>query len=125
LSKYLERVKKQISMRLSELIPGEIRDPRAHRADTVTVMAVRLTPDLRYARVLVSIKSDDETVQREAMEAIEHSASFLRKALGERVSLRRVPELSFLLDETSKSAEKIEEILRELAAERGPSGEED
>ena len=125
MSKRFERLKKQIAMRIAELIPAEIRDPRVHRADTVTVTAVKVAPDLRFARVLVSIKSEDEAIRAGAMSAIEQSRGFVRRSLGERMRLRHVPELAFVLDETADSAARIEQILRDLAHERGDAGQDD
>lgn len=125
MSKRFERVKKQIEMRLAEMIPAEIRDPRAHRVETISVTAVRVTPDLRFARVLISIKSEDALQREEAMKAVEQCGGYLRKALGERMRLRRVPELSFVLDETADNAARLEQILREISAEREEEASEE
>lgn len=112
-------------MRLAELIPAEIKDPRVQRAETVTVTSVRIASDLQLARVLISVKSSDPQVPREVMAALDRASGFLRGAIGERMRLRRVPELSFVLDQTADNAARVEDILREIEAERAEHEQND
>ena len=74
-----------------------------------------MTPDLRYARVFVSVLGED--AQREAaLQAMQQARGFLRGELGRRVRLRYTPELQFTLDTRLETASRIDEILRELKA---------
>lgn len=113
----LARVERSVTQSLCSLIPSAIKDPRAHLAEALSVTKVKLSPDLTLARVLISIKAD-ENVQYEVFDAIERAGGFLRRELGKRVKMRRIPELVFQLDHTAEKVERIEEILRELADER-------
>jgi ribosome-binding factor A len=113
----MARVNKAILSALAELIPAKVRDPRAHLADTVTITAVKTTPDLRFTRVHVSIKGADDAVEQ-AFAAIQAASGYLRRELGQRVRMRHIPELDLVFDTTSDSAARIEEILEEIARER-------
>lgn len=113
----LARLERTVANTLSELVPARIRDPRAHAAEAVTITKLKLAPDLTLARVLVSIKATKE-VQKSVLAALVGATGFLRRELGQRVQMRRVPELVFMLDKTAESAARIEGILHELAMER-------
>jgi ribosome-binding factor A len=109
-----DRVNALLQRELGQVISEELNDPRITFA---TVTAVETTPDLRTARVHVSILGD-ETQGREAMAAIERAKRHLRKVLGERTELRYVPDLVFIEDRSAERAARIATLLRE-ARERG------
>lgn len=116
-----KRVGDRIREELAELLMSEMKDPRVGFA---TVTEVRMSPDLRHARVFVSIYGDDE--EREAgMEALKHAQGYLRSAIGRRVRLRHVPELHFELDETLDRSERIEELLEQVRPEDSADEAED
>lgn len=79
----------------------------------VTITEVHMSPDLRVAKVFVSIFSDDVRKKR-TMEMIEQSKPSIRSALGRAVKLRFVPELIFYNDETLDRAFKLENIFNEI-----------
>lgn len=112
------RLERSVYQALAGLIPGSIRDPRAHLAEAVVVTKVALAPDLSSARVLVTVKANSDEEQREVFGAISRAAGYLRKQLGQTVKLRRLPELKLVLDQTPETAARVEDILRELAEER-------
>jgi ribosome-binding factor A len=85
-----------------------------------TVTAVRMTPDLRYARVWVSVLGEDEE-RSETMDAIRHAAPHLRTVLGHEVRLRYLPQLEFLEDESAIQGARIDEILRSASVPDGGS----
>ena len=99
-------------------VVGEMKDPRV---GFVTVMAVDTSPDLRHARVFVSILGDDETRQT-AIDALKHAAGFVRSKVGAVVELRYLPELRFELDQTLKKAARIEALLSESRDVPSPGG---
>jgi ribosome-binding factor A len=102
--------------RLARQVLGEaVLDLKDPRLGFVTVTDVRVTSDLRHARVWVSVLGGDE--EREAsMEAIRHAAPRLRTLLGHEVRLRYTPELEFLEDDTARRGARIEELLRDIGA---------
>jgi ribosome-binding factor A len=106
----VERVAHEIRVVLAEMIARELKDPRIGFA---TLTRVELTADLHHARVLVSVLgSPDE--QQGTIEGLAAAAGFIRHAIGRRLTLRRVPELTFVLDKGAKEADRIETLLQEL-----------
>jgi ribosome-binding factor A len=119
--KRTDRINALLQRELGQIISEELNDPRIPFA---TVTAVEATPDLRAARVHVSILGD-EAAGREAMSALEGAKQHLRRTLGDRTELRYVPDLVFVEDRSAERAARISKILRE-AHERGvpPGGSE-
>lgn len=115
-SRRQRRVAQQIHRELSQLLMREVRDPRL---GAVTVTEVRVTPDLLLARIYFSVLGDaeDEAV---ALAALERAGGFLRTQLAERLSLRFMPELTFMLDKSAEYGRRIEELLDQIAAEEPP-----
>ncbi|GAC1370763.1 MAG: hypothetical protein NVSMB32_15080 [Actinomycetota bacterium] len=98
----------------------ELRDPRIGFA---TVTGVRMSPDLRQAKVFVSVLGTEE--EREgSLQAIRHAAPRLRATLGREVRLKYLPVLEILEDTTAAYGERIEELLREVGVSPPPSGPE-
>jgi ribosome-binding factor A len=98
-----ERVERLAREVLGEAI-RELRDPRIGFA---TITSVKMTPDLRIARVYVSVLGTEE--QREiSLRAIHHAASRLRATLGREVRLKFLPTLEILEDTTAANGERIE-----------------
>lgn len=118
----VDRVNALLQRELGQIISEELNDPRIPFA---TVTAVEATPDLRTARVHVSVLGD-EAVGREAMAALEGAKRHLRRELGDRTELRYVPELVFVEDRSAERAARISSLLRE-AREGGvpPGGSEE
>jgi ribosome-binding factor A len=102
-----ERLAEQIREEVSLIIGGEIEDPRL---GVVTVTDVKLSPDLRYARIYVSAVGSDEEV-RASLAALRHATGFIRHQLGFVLRMRRIPELTFIHDQTDERAARIEELL--------------
>ena len=109
--------------RVDELLKQEIarviRDLKDPRVGFATVMDVRTSPDLRHARVYVSVLGE-ESARRAAIEALEGARGFVRARIGEAVTLKYLPELEFELDRTLERAARIDELLGDL---RRPSTE--
>lgn len=104
-----ERLAEQIREEISMIIAGEVEDPRVA---TVTVTDARLTPDLRNAKIYVTVLGSDEEVD-EALAALKHAAGFIRTQLGAVLRIKRTPELHFVYDNTTETATRIERILSE------------
>lgn len=91
------------------MLTTEVKDPRV---GFVTVTEVRMSPDLRHAKVYVSVLGDDSE-EEESLDALERMSGFLRGQIGQRMSLRHVPELNFVADRTLKESARIEKLLEE------------
>jgi ribosome-binding factor A len=119
-SRRQERIAEVLTEELGLLIASELTDPRLEDA-MVTVTDVQVSPDLGNARVFIQhALPSDQT--RYVLSALQHSTTFLRRALIENVHLRVVPELHFVVDETEKRAHRIDEILDRIAAEEAQAG---
>jgi ribosome-binding factor A len=104
-----ERVQKLAKEVLGEAIQG-LKDPRI---GFTTVTAVRVTRDLRYARVFISVLgSHDE--QDATMRGLKSATPFLRGRLGKEMRVRYLPELVFELDHGPEEAERLERLLNKL-----------
>jgi ribosome-binding factor A len=102
------RVADVIREELARLLREEIRDPRI---GFVTLTGVDLSPDLRHARVYVSILKDNRA---EALRALQRASSFLRRHLARSAGLRFTPELRFVEDQSLDTGFRVEDILQEL-----------
>jgi ribosome-binding factor A len=104
-----ERLAEQIKEEVSMIIAGEVEDPRV---GTVTVTDARLTPDLRYAKIFVTVLGSEQEID-ESLAALKHAAGFIRTQLGAVLRMKRTPELHFVYDNTTETATRIEQILSE------------
>ena len=112
-----ERVADQIREEVAQLIAREVHDPGV---GFVTITRVRVSPDLQLARVYYTLLGD-EKARRETARALGRAAPFLRRQIGHRLRLRRVPELEFFYDESIAHQDRIERILQELKSEASPT----
>jgi len=108
------RVGEQIREDLAELIAREVHDPGI---GFLTITHVRVTPDLQQARVYYTTLGDPKA-RRQSQRALERAVPFLRRQLGRRLRLRRIPDLQFFFDESVERQDRIEQILQELHSER-------
>ena len=109
-----DRVGDQIRQELSELLSrGAVHDPGI---GFITLTRVKVSPDLQIARVYYTTLGD-ATARRETAKALERATPFFRRQVGERLQLRRVPELEFQFDESVAHQDRVEQILRDLHEE--------
>ncbi|HEY7473831.1 MAG TPA: 30S ribosome-binding factor RbfA [Vicinamibacterales bacterium] len=109
-----ERVAEQIRQEISALLLSEVHDPGI---GLVTLTRVKVSPDLQLGRVYYT-QMGDEMAKQVTSRALERATPFLRRQLGSRIRLRRVPELRFEFDTSVENQERIERILLDLQAER-------
>lgn len=108
-----ERIREEL---MDLLLRGAVKDPGAAG---VVVHEVRVTGDLRQARVFVRLTEPrpDEARRRRALAALARASGFLRREVGARLGIRHTPELSFVWDESAERAARVEELLEEIRAE--------
>jgi len=111
------RVAETIRKHVAEALSRELFDPRLHG---LMVTRVDLGSDLSFARVYVrsmaGATGEDERARIE--EAARRAGSLLRRGLGERLGLRRVPELKFTYDRGQDAVDRVEALLGEIERER-------
>jgi ribosome-binding factor A len=116
-----ERVAEAIREVVSTAVLFEVNDPRVKG---VTVLNVAITPDLREAKVSVSVMGTDSQ-KRQAMKGLGSATGFLQSRLANRLKTRFIPHLSFELDEGVKQSVAMSKLIDEVRAEdRRLSGEE-
>jgi len=111
----LERLGGLFREELSELLLREVNDPRLARL--VSITRVVISSDLRHARVDVSVMGGEED-KVSALEGLTAAAPFLRRKLNNRVSLRRIPELSFRRDDSLEQGAHVSDLLKQIANDR-------
>ena len=116
------RVGDQIRAELSAMLTrGEVHDPKI---GFITLTRVQMTPDLQIARVYYT-SLGDAAARKDTQKALDRATPFLRRQIGSRVQLRRVPELKFEFDESVGHQDRVEQIIRDLheeSATRGTAG---
>jgi ribosome-binding factor A len=114
-----ERVAELLRQEISQLMLIEMKDPRVRMA---SISAVKVTPDMRSARVMVSAIGE-ERERRAVVSALRHAEGFLRGQLGARLeNLKTAPRLRFELDESIAYSVHISNVLRELEQPNADSG---
>ena len=108
----VERLNEQFRRELTEVLHGVAKDPRVEH---VTITGVSSAPDLSFARVFVAPPTE-EAAGEEMLAGLRAALPFLRRELGARMRIRRVPELRFEMDLGVAHGRRIEELLHEVAA---------
>ena len=109
-----DRVGDQIREALSELLTrGAVHDPGI---GFITLTRVQVSPDLQVAHIFYTTLGD-EKARRETARALDRATPFLRRHLGGRLRLRRVPDIDFRFDQAVAHQDRIEQILRDLHEE--------
>ena len=113
-----ERVAQMVQHLLGELFARGMRDPRI---GFVTITGVKMSPDLREARVYWAVHGDPEQ-RKHTAKGLENARGFLRREIGQHLKLRVTPEIRFAYDEAIDRGERIEQLIREVHdQERGRS----
>ena len=109
------RLNSEVLREMSMIIREDLKDPRIH--PMTSVMAVEVTPDLKFAKIFVSVMGDEEAKEK-TMEGLRKSASYARHQLATRMNLRNTPELTFVLDNSIEygvtMSKKIDEVTKNL-----------
>ncbi len=109
----MERVNSELARQITKIIAEDVKDPRLHNA-IVGVTKLYTTPDLKYAKVYLSIYAANDEERQEAYYTICRSRTFIRNMLKDSVQIRLLPELNFLIDDSVDYSIKIDEILNQI-----------
>jgi ribosome-binding factor A len=113
-----ERLAREIQAVLGEaLARGDIKDPRVRDAGLVTITRVRVTGDLREARVAFAVFGAVDAVLERAEAGLQSAASHLQREIGHRLRTRNTPTLTFEIDRVLDEALRVDSILRSVSAE--------
>lgn len=108
------RINEEYRKELSHIIGYELKNPNI--TGMISVTKVKVTPDLKYAKVYVSILNSKNI--KETMEGLKKSSGFIRSELAKRINLRNTPELVFEIDDSMEYGAKIDSILKEILPDK-------
>jgi len=105
----IDRIASQMLKEISYVLASEVKDEDIR---FVTVTDVKVTNDLSFAKVYVTVLKEDKI--NETMKALKNASGFIRKELAERLEIRHIPELEFVYDESIAYGKKIENIIENI-----------
>ncbi|NLM44661.1 MAG: 30S ribosome-binding factor RbfA [Clostridiales bacterium] len=110
-SQRLNRISEELKKEISKIVMNELKDPRI--SAMCSIVSVETTPDLKYAKVYVSIYGNKEEKER-TFKGLKNASGFIRRRLGDEIKIRYLPEIQFILDDSIEHGVKITEILNEI-----------
>ena len=121
-SNRLGRIDEEYRKEISQIISYELKNPNA--TGLISVTKVKATPDLKYAKVYVSILNSKNI--KTTLAGLKRASGFIRSEVAKRVNLRNTPELVFELDDSIEYGARIDSILKEVMKKIKPEeGEND
>ena len=96
---------------LSDIIRSDIKDPRV--SEMVSVTHIEITKDLKYAKAYISV-FDTDKMKKSTIETLTHAEHYIKNEIGARLRIRRLPEITFLLDTSIEYSSKISELLKKV-----------
>ena len=117
----IDKVNEFIKRELSNIVLFELQDPRLK---IVTITAVEMSPDLRYAKASFSVLGTKKQIA-EAAEGLSSARGMIRKLVGQRINMRYTPEIQFVYDRSLEYSTRIEETLQEIKNESPADPEDD
>ncbi len=116
MSQRTDRVDELLRQEITSIVARDVADPRI---GFITITSVETTPDLRHAKVWVSVIG--QPAERDAaVAALGHAMPFVRHELGKRLRIKRIPDLHVRLDDTAERGTRVLRLLNELEAGAGP-----
>ena len=112
----LNRIDEELKKELSNIINYDLKNPKA--TGMISVTDVKTTPDLRYARVYVSILNAKSV--KEDLAILKKSSGLTRSLIAQRMNLRLTPEIIFELDDSMEYGARIDSILKDIMSEMKP-----
>lgn len=110
----VERLNSLLRQEISDLLQRQVKDPRL--GSFISITAVEISPDLSFAKVFIS-RLGTEAQKRETITVLTAAAGYIRRELADRLKTRKIPELSFRLDESIEKAARVLRIMDHLNEE--------
>ena len=114
------RLAEQVRQEVGDILAREVHDPGV---GFLTVTRVRVAPDLQQVRVYYTTLGDAAARQKTAR-ALDRALPVIRRALGGRLDLRRVPQLAFQFDESIAHQARVEELLEQIKQDEAPAAQD-
>ena len=119
-SNRLGRIDEELKKEISNIINYDLKNPNI--TGLISVTKAKITPDLKYAQIYVSILNSKNT--KETLAALKKSSGFVRTEVAKRINLRITPEIIFVLDDSIEYGERIDKILKEILPEKPKNKDE-
>ena len=117
-----DRMNEEVKKTVMSVI-RDMKDPRISPMTTLTT--VEVTRDLKYAKLRVSVYDEDDAVRKGTVDALNHAAGFIAREVGQRMLIRRVPALKFLLDDSIAYSVHISKLINDLHIGEEEAAEKD
>ena len=115
------RVNGEVMRVLSEIIRGELKDPRIGVVTSVT--AVEVAPDLKSCKVWISVLGD-ENVQKNTLAGLKSAEGFIRNQLARQINLRNTPEITFIMDQSIEYGVNMSKLIDDVNKHQAEKKEE-
>ena len=129
------RINMEVQRELSEIIRSGIKDPRIH--PMTSVVAVEVTPDLKYCKAYISVLGDEEAAKatveglrgseeagKDTIKGLKSAEGYIRRELARRVNLRNTPEIKFILDQSIEYGVNMSKLIDEVTKDLHDEDEE-
>ena len=113
----VSQIGEEIKRVISQLLRTKIKDPRI--SDMVSITEVRVTNDLSFAKVFVSVFGTEDE-KNDTLEGLRNAEGFIKKEIGRNVKMRIMPKLIFELDDSVEESLRLEKILEEIKTKEEP-----
>ena len=111
------RINEEVHRELSNIIRGEIKDPRIH--PMTSVVAVEVAPDLKNAKAYISVLGDEQA-QKDTSKGLNSASGYIKRTLAKNVNLRNTPEIHFILDQSIEYGVNMSKMIDDVTRnERG------
>lgn len=105
------RINNEVMRELSNIIRGEIKDPRIN--PMTSVVSVEVTPDLKYCRAYISVLGDEES-QKSTLEGLRSAEGYIRRQLASTINLRNTPEIQFIMDQSIEYGVNMSKLINDV-----------
>ena len=116
------RINGEVQKVLSEIIRGEIKDPRI--SPLTSVVSVSVAPDLKTCKAFISVLGNEEA-QANTMTGLKSAVGYVRRQLAKELNLRNTPEITFVLDQSIEYGVNMSKMIDDVVSKDGASEEKD
>ena len=118
------RINEEVHHALSNIIRGEIKDPRIH--PMTSVVSVEVAPDLKTCKAYISVLGDEQA-QKDTLAGLRSAEAYIRRTLAKTVNLRNTPEIRFIMDQSIEYGVKMSKLIDDVnrSNHTNPSGQEE
>ena len=118
------RINEEVHHALSNIIRGEIKDPRIH--PMTSVVSVEVAPDLKTCKAYISVLGDEQA-QKDTLAGVRSAEGYIRRTLAKTVNLRNTPEIRFIMDQSIEYGVKMSKLIDDVnrSNHTNPSGQEE